>query len=191
MSLIRERPVPPAHLVLPDLRTIVVGLLNPADSGGLAYALDRSLAEPSRIRVIRPIWSGDSDVVSSSCPVEARQVIGEPGEVLLAESRRAEVLVVQTPRDHAAALDDDVLVRLRHSAECLLVEVDDEGHIMRASGPHGRDPRRLPLSLVDLPHVGLRTSAEIIVGFEGSAAGLEAVRKALVCWFSEDTERAE
>ena len=179
MSLIRERPAPPASLVASDLKTIVVGLLNPADTGGLAYALNRSLAEPSRIRVVRPIWSHDSDVVASSVPVEACQVIGEPGEVLLSESRRGDILVVQTPRNHLAALNDDVLVRLRRSAECLLVEVDDEGRTIRASGPHGRDAR--PLSRVDLPHVGLRASAEVVVGFDGSAAGLEAVRWAVAC----------
>ncbi|MEO6473334.1 MAG: universal stress protein [Aeromicrobium sp.] len=161
-------------------KRIVVGLLTQDDTGSLAYALKRALVEPSEVRQVRAVIQGGRGP-SAQDPLGVIDIVGEPGEVLLEESRMAKVMVVQTPSDAASALDDPVLSRLRRSADCLLVEVNDTGQIVRASGPHGSSgaqPGSLPLE-------GLRALTEIVVGFDASASSVEAVRWA-IAWAQED-----
>lgn len=164
---------------------IVVGLLQPDNSGALAYALRRGLVEPSHVRKVRPVTQlpplsqmPPRDPAAAG-PIDVSDIEGEASDVLIAEGRGARVMVVQTPHDAATALDDPVLSRLRRSAPCLLVEVDADGQVVRASGPHGEDSAETSSSTSLAPAIGPAPSADVVVGFDGSASSVEAVRWAI------------
>lgn len=128
--------------------TIVVGLINEGDLGALAYALQRVLATPAHIRVVRATPVGAEAPDLGSCPLEIIQVEGDAGAVLVEASRNASILVVQSAGE--GHCPDAAIALLRRSAHCELIEVDEGGHVVAAA-------------------------CAVTVGFDGSAASLSAL----------------
>jgi len=158
---------------------IVVGLIDGDHAGALDYALRRALIDASRIRMVRPVPTAPEPDLFPAIPLDIVEVPGNASDVLIAESRSAGALVVQTPSSEALAVMDSVLTKLRRETRCELIEVDRDGRVVRASGPEV-DVVDLDEMLGDVaPRTSPRSFAPVTVGIDGSAAGLAALDWAL------------
>lgn len=162
-------------------KSIVVGVVDDRCSGSLTYALQGALAEAAKVRVVR-VSTGSTDRRRLRLPIDTVEIVGDPAEVLAAESRFADVLVIESPVDEASALMDPLLARLRDSTETLLVEVDRHGEVLRASGPQGWTHAGVDATAIthSPPHpatpAGSPDDPVIAVGVDSSRASLAAVR---------------
>lgn len=125
-------------------KSIVVGVVDDRCSGSLAYALKVALEESATVRIVRVSRTGPDGRVGLRLPIHIVEATGDPLDVLIEEGRAVDLLVVEAPHGAVAALVDPLLVQLRRRTETLLVEVDDRGEIIRASGPEGGRTRRSP-----------------------------------------------
>ena len=116
-------------------RMITVIALEDGFSGALAYALQSALHEPARIRVVRvgPPRERDRDL---GIPLPISTITAEAAYALVRHSAEHDVIVVETP-GHLEPTADSLPIDLRRYASCLVVEVDDDGQLIRASGPEG------------------------------------------------------
>ncbi|TXL57511.1 universal stress protein [Aeromicrobium terrae] len=171
-------------------RTIAVAQLGGSGTGALAYALGEALRDPARVIVY-----ATSDAMTTSAPLQTVHLDGDPAAALTDVSAGVDLLVVQVPEETAAATDP-VLATLRRESRCLLVEVDEDGELVRASGPEGWSyAAREPVSTG-------AGSGEVVVGVDGSDSSAAAVRWAaqyahrtghqlrLVCAFERDADDA-
>ena len=117
-------------------KMITVIVLGDRFSGALAYALQSVLHEPAKIRVVRVAQPEERDQ-DLGIPLPVDTVTLEAANALVRECASHDVIVVE-PRDQlATSTDRRVLELLRCHAPCLVVEVDDEGQVVGASGPEG------------------------------------------------------
>jgi hypothetical protein len=114
---------------------ITVLALDDRFSGALAYALQSALFEPATISVVR-VTRPERRVLDVGSPLPVSTVTVEAVPELVRQSARQDTLVVET---HGTddAFETGVQDVLRQHASCLLVEVDDGGHVIGASGPEG------------------------------------------------------
>jgi hypothetical protein len=117
-----------------QLRTMTVITHDDQFGGALAYALQTALYEPARVRVVHV--GTPADLVSSHfVPLPVQSMAAEVAAAVLGESEVDDVIVVQGPHD-----DDEMPSPVRSllaRAPCLVVEVDEQGELVRASGPGG------------------------------------------------------
>ncbi len=171
-------------------RTIAVAQIDGSASGALAYALGEALREPARVIVYAA-----PGTPTTSGPLQTVLLPGDPAATLLDVSAGVDLLVVQAP-DEAAAAADPVLATLRKQSRCLVVEVDEDGELVRASGPEGWSfAAREPMTTAG-------RTGEVVVGVDGSDSSAAAVRWAtqyahrtghqlrLVCAFDRDSGEA-
>ena len=156
-------------------KSIVVGIVDDRCAGSLSYALQVALAEAATVRVVRVSVSEDSSRVALGLPVSTVEAVGDPVQLLVDESRDADLLVVESPRDPLAALTAPWLVALRRSTQALLVEVNDDGEIVRASGAEGWQYEATTEPGFATPPAGPVTERFICVGVDASPAGEAAV----------------
>jgi hypothetical protein len=127
---LHESGVPPMQQ-----KMITVLALDDRFSGALAYALQSALFDPATIRVVRVTRPGRRDVdLASPLPVSTITAEGIPA--LVRQCARQDTLVVET-YGTGAAFETAVLEDLQRHAPCLVVEVDDGGLVIGASGPEG------------------------------------------------------
>ncbi|AXT85755.1 hypothetical protein C6I20_11520 [Aeromicrobium sp. A1-2] len=142
-------------------------------AGALAYALERALVDRAQIRVV----SVGPDGSRPNIPLDAVVEQGDPVEVLSRRTAEADILVVQSSADSAAGVADIVMARLRADLSCLLIEVDGDGEIIRASGPAGPHQTRAVATPRPQPQEGRGT---VTVGVDGSVTS-----DAAVAWATE------
>lgn len=156
-------------------RTIVVGIVDDRWAGAMAYALQISLSEAAKIDLVRVSTTapGARDVLT--LPLQVREVLGEPAEVLLREARDADLMVVETAPDEPGAPGGQVLTDLRRRGDALLIEVDEDGGVVRASGATGWTYSVQPDLTFAMPAAAPRHPRSICVGVDGSPASAAAV----------------
>ena len=116
-------------------RMITVIVLEDGFSGALAYALQSALHEPATVRVVRVGQPSEHDR-DHRIPLPISTITAKGVDALVRQSAGHDVLVVETP-GHLEDAADSLLSDLRRHAPCLVVEVDEDGHAVRASGPEG------------------------------------------------------
>lgn len=156
-------------------RTIIVGVIDDRWAGALAYALGTALSEPAAVRVVRVSTHCASSRVELALPICTVDVEGDPLDALLVESRRADLMVVQSPKDDGEAQSHPVLNGLREGAATLLVEVDEDGGIVRASGTNGWRYVAEPQTTFAMPAAPAEEEHVICVGVDASPASDAAV----------------
>ena len=116
-------------------KMITVIVLEDGFSGALAYALQSALHEPATVRVVRVGQPSEHDR-DHRIPLPISTITAEGVDALVRQSAGRDVLVVETSGqlDDAA---DSLRSDLRRHAPCLVVEVDEDGQVVRASGPEG------------------------------------------------------
>lgn len=119
----------------PRQKTITVIVLEDEFSGALAYALQSALHEPAKVRVVRVGRARERDR-DLGLPLPIRAVTAEAAAALVRQAAGGDVMVVES-RGQLAEASESLLDDLRHQASCLVVEVDGDGLVMRASGPEG------------------------------------------------------
>ncbi|MBC7633595.1 universal stress protein [Aeromicrobium sp.] len=158
-------------------RTIVVGVVSDRCTGSLSYALQGALTESARVRIVRVSGAGTLGRPNLQLPVDTIDVEGDPIDVLTEESRHADLMVIESPVDLRAALIDPLMVHLRDTTECLLVEVDRDGQVVRASGPQGWRCSIVPHEAYSMPSSGTPGAPAVVtVGVDNSEASASAVR---------------
>ena len=115
-------------------KMITVFALEDGFSGALAYALQSALHEPATIRVVRVGQPRERDR-DHRIPLPITTITAEAADTLVRQSAGHDVVVVETPGHPDDA--DSLLSNLRRHASCLVVYVDDDGQVIRASGPEG------------------------------------------------------
>lgn len=158
-----------------DTKTIVVGVVNDSWAGSLAYALHDAPSEPAKVRIVRVSRPRSDRRHALPLPIDTVELEGDPVDVLIDESRHAQLLVVESPADASEALIDPLLTRLRDHTECLLVEVDHNGDVMRSSGPQGWKHVHEPAT-VDAETGEAAAERVITVGIDSSPSSAAAVR---------------
>lgn len=187
---------------------IVVGLDGtPAGRGALSYALERAAALNGRLRVVHAVPSVEPgtpraehdltgerpvaehpafdwvfDIVANSdtpVPITVETIEGSPADVLTQLSSEAAALVVGTPDSPDAVLTDAILISLRRNSQCLLIEVTASGGVARASGPVISSTARALAPHTNVPAGPPAVDAILVVGFDGSAGGADALQWAL------------
>ena len=117
----------------PRQRTITVIVLEDEFSGALAYALQSALHEPAKVRVVRVGRARERDL---GHPLPIRAVTTEAAAAMVRQGAGGDVIVVES-QGHLSEASELLLDDLRRNASCLVVEVDGDGLVMRASGPEG------------------------------------------------------
>ena len=117
-------------------KMITVIVLGDRFSGALAYALQSALHEPAKIRVVR-VAQPRERALDLGIPLPVETVAFEAVDVLVRECASHDVIVVEPREPLATSTDLLVLDQLRRHAPCLVVEVDQEGQVVGASGPEG------------------------------------------------------
>lgn len=175
-------------------KAITVLVLRDRFSGALAYALESALRDPATIRAIRV----DETTVAgpNNLPIPVGEVVGDASDCLKHMSANCDLLVVECPTTEFEQVTNPVLVDLRRDTQCLLVEVDGDGKIIRASGPEG-------WSFSAPQGAGAMTPMRpvVVVGVDGSLGSDAAIRWArsaalnsgwslrLVAAYSDETTR--
>lgn len=118
----------------PRVRCIVVGVIDQRWAGALAHALVLGLDQAAPIRVVRVSATPPCRRAALPLPLPVVERAGATAYDLLAEVGAADLLVVECDPDTEAALRHPVLEDLRHRSRITLVEVDQDGHPVRASG---------------------------------------------------------
>jgi hypothetical protein len=116
-------------------KMITVIALEDGFAGALAYALQSALHEPAMIRVVRVGQPGERDR-DHRIPLPISTITAESADAVVRRSARHDVIVMEASGqlDESA---DSLLFDIRRNASCLVVEVDDDGKVVRASGPEG------------------------------------------------------
>lgn len=156
-------------------KSIVVGIVDDRHAGALAYALQVALAESASVRIVRVAAKDEVVRTGLALPIPSVDVVGDPVEALVQESRDADLLVIEAPLDPMTALTDPLLVALRRATSALLVEVNHDGEIVRASGAEGWEYTATPDSRFAMPPAGPITERFICVGVDSSPASDAAV----------------
>ena len=117
-------------------KMITVIVLGDRFPGALAYALQSALQEPAKIRVVR-VAQPRERALDLGIPLPVDTVTFETAEALVRECASHDVIVVEPRERLATSTDLLVLDQLRRHAPCLVVDVDDEGQVVGASGPEG------------------------------------------------------
>ena len=117
-------------------KMITVIVLGDRFSGGLAYALQSALHEPAKIRVVRMAQPRER-AHDLGIPLPVDTVTFEAADALVRGCASHDLIVVESRGSLATSTDLLVLDQLRRHAPCLVVEVDDEGQVVGASGPEG------------------------------------------------------
>jgi hypothetical protein len=117
-------------------KMITVIVLGERFSGALAYALQSALHEPAKIRVVR-VAQPRERVEALGIPLPVDTVTLDAADALVRECASHDVIVVEIRERLAKSTDLLMLDHLRRHPTCLLVEVDDEGQVVGASGPEG------------------------------------------------------
>lgn len=115
-------------------KMITVIVLGNRFSGALAYALQSALHEPAKIRVMR-VAQPRERAQDLGIPLPVVTVTFEEADALVRECAGHDLIVVEPRERLATSTDLLVLDQLRRHAPCLVVEVDDEGQVVGASGP--------------------------------------------------------
>lgn len=102
-------------------------------SGALAYALERALIDRAKIRVI----SVGLAAPNLNIPLDTVVEQGDPVDALMRGAFESDVLVMQSLAGPLTGVADVLMTKLRANASCVLIEVDGDGEIVRASGPTG------------------------------------------------------
>lgn len=115
-------------------KVITVLVLNDSFAGALAYALQSVLRDPARIHVVRvgERRGRDHDL---GIPLPVLTITADDADAVVRQCSGDDVIVVESPRH--LELTDSLLVDVRRDAPCLVVEVDDQGRVVSASGPEG------------------------------------------------------
>jgi hypothetical protein len=119
----------------PRQRMITVIALDDGFSGALAYALQSALHDPAKIRAVR-VGQPRERHLDLHMPLPVSTMTAQDADIVVRSCAERDVIVVEVPahlEDAAASL----VIDLRRHASCLLVEVDDAGRLVRASGPGG------------------------------------------------------
>ena len=133
-SLVKHQPFADDRGAPPRQKTITVMVLQDEFGGALAYALQNALHEPARIRVMRVgRQERDRDL---ALPLPISTVSAEAADAVARRCAGQDVIVVET-HGLLEGARGALLRDLRRHAPCLVVEVDDEGQVVRASGPGG------------------------------------------------------
>ena len=82
-------------------------------------------------------------------PLPVGIVTLEAADALVRECASHDVIVVESREHLATSTDLPVLDQLRRHAPCLVVEVDHEGLVVGASGPHGWSYSAYDMTLAD------------------------------------------
>lgn len=114
---------------------ITVLVLENQFAGALAYALQRALHEPARVRVVRAGGPPGRDP-DLGLPLPIHSMTAEAAEAMVQEAASSDVLVVES-HPHLDEVNESLLQDLRRHASCLVVEVDQDGQVVGASGPEG------------------------------------------------------
>ena len=115
-------------------KTITVIVLEDKFAGALAYTLESALHEPARIRVVR-VGRRDRDR-DLGLPLPTSTVTAEAADAMARRCAGQDVIVVES-QGLLEGASGALLRDLRRHALCLVVEVDDDGQVVRASGPEG------------------------------------------------------
>jgi len=117
-------------------KMITVIVLGNRFSGALAYALQSALDEPAKIRVVR-VAQPRERAQDLGIPLTVDTVTFEAADALVRECAGHDLIVVEPREGLATSMDLLVHDQLHRHAPCLVVEVDDEGQVVGASGPEG------------------------------------------------------
>ena len=116
-------------------KMITVMALEDGFSGALAYALQSALHEPATIRVVRVGQPRERDR-DHRIPLPISTITAGAAVAVVRQSARHDVIVVEAS-GHLDESADSLLFDIRRNASCLVVEVDEDGEVVRASGPEG------------------------------------------------------
>jgi hypothetical protein len=126
----RVRPATPATPGSGRQAVITVVVLDKEFSGALAYALDYALFRPAAVRAVRVPPSAAGEHVS---PIPVQDLSGSPAVALMRLSSSSERMVAQCGRGDTSRH----LAELRQNTHSPLVEVDENGIVLRFSDPRG------------------------------------------------------
>lgn len=156
-------------------RTIVVGIVEDRWSGALAYALQISLTEAAKVSIVRVSTTPPAARDRLTLPLQVRDIEGDPTAVLLREAGNADLMVVETGADEKDAPGGPDLSELHRRGDTLLIEVDFDGEIVRASGATGWTYSVQPDLAFAMPAAPPRHPRTICVGVDGSPSSTSAV----------------
>jgi nucleotide-binding universal stress UspA family protein len=151
-------------------RSITIVELGGRLTGPIIYAQRTSSRGPTSIQMAR-VDGGPKSWTSDRCPFPVVDLAGDSIEALRTLSAETDVMVLGSPDGEFAQVTDAVLTRLRRDAQCLVVEVDEQGEVVRASGPEHVASSAAREDVASSP-----SSRVVVVGVDGSPCGEAAVR---------------
>ncbi len=150
-------------------RSITIVELGGRLTGPLVYAQQTSARAPASIQMVR-VDGGPPSWTSDRCPFPVVNLAEDAIDALRALSSETDMMVVGSPDGEFAQVTDPVLTRLRRDAQCLVVEVDEQGEVVRASGPDRQS------GSITQSQGSSNPNRFFVVGVDGSPCGEAAVR---------------
>lgn len=151
-------------------RSITIVELGGRLTGPIVYAQRTSSRAPASIQMAR-VEGGPKSWTTDRCPFPIVDLAGDAIDALRTLSAETDVMVVGSPDGEFAQVTNPVLTRLRRDAQCLVVEVDEHGEVVRASGPEHVASSATRENIASSP-----SSRVVVVGVDGSPCGEAAVR---------------